>query len=141
MRRTNILSAFLCTFLVLIVGIFSATDAEARRGKKQPKKPKCESGIINPATDQCWVCSKDSKDTIRLRVEKAKTETNKLAGCNAEMNTSQLQERQKWWSEFHKARVAENACWDPKHSSHETMARRALESANKCDELLKKAGR
>lgn len=38
MRKTNLLSAFLCTFLVLVVSVFSATDAEARRGKTT-KKP------------------------------------------------------------------------------------------------------
>lgn len=108
--------------------------------KNHQKKQKCASGIINPKTDQCWVCSKESRDPIRLRVEKAKKETSKLKSCDKKMTLVQLQERQKWWTELHIARNAENRCWTPDHSSHITEAKKALAVANNCNTFIKELG-
>lgn len=125
----KILSIVCITILALIT-----TQLSSYAKSSKPKPKKCASGIIS-SHGQCWICSKESRDPIRIRVEKAKTQTNKLGACKAGMSSQQIQERKQWWNELHKARNAENQCWQPSHSAHVTEARKALAVANACDAL------
>lgn len=143
MGKTNVLSAFLCTFLFLIVNVFSATDAEARpnnANKKsttsQTKKDDCPSGITS-SYGQCWVCDKSLHPKYKQAVKDSKNTVRGLGGCKSQMNKDQLSEREKAWNKLWQDRKNENRCWKPSHDNHILEENSAKKNFNECQNLLK----
>ena len=106
----------------------------------QTKKPNdgCPPNAIRNKNGDCWICSEASRKPIKARVDKAKDQTNNLAGCKGNMSKSELQLRFDAYSEFVSAREAENQCWLPPDEGHVRSANEMKITVKQCEKLIRR---
>jgi hypothetical protein len=106
----------------------------------QTKKPNdgCPPNAIRNKNGDCWICSEASRKPIKARVDKAKEQTNNLAGCKGNMSKSDLQLRFDAYSEFVSAREAENQCWLPPDEGHVRSANEMKITVKQCEKLIRR---
>lgn len=111
-------------------------DAKLQEAQTNTPNDRCPPNAIRNKNGDCWICSEASRKPIKARVDKAKEQTNNLAGCKGNMSKSDLQLRFDAYSEFISAREAENQCWLPPDAGHVQSVNEMKKTVKQCEKLI-----